>query len=136
MSGLDADTVRHALQTARDRGFRVLKLQSGEMSLWAELSGERPCQEEVPQTSAPPPVAKEPETVDLTAPVVGYLREGAQPAAVGDLVKAGQPIFVVQALGIDNDAPAPASGEVVEICAKLGDPVEYGQTLARVRKNR
>jgi len=134
MTGLDADTIRHALQTARERGFNVVKLRSGETSLTAEL-GEYEFEEESTSGAAPDvPGAAVGDTADIKAPVVGYVAQGKQPAAIGDPVKQGQPIFEVQALGIGNEAPAPISGTLVEILVEPGQPIQFGQTIARVRR--
>ena len=53
-------------------------------------------------------------------------------AKVGDAVRAGQALVVVEALGMENDLASPRDGTVVELHAAEGQPVEAGATLAVV----
>jgi len=50
--------------------------------------------------------------------------------AVGDEVKAGQGVVVVEAMKMENELRAPKDGKVKSIAVKEGQPVEAGQTLA------
>jgi pyruvate carboxylase subunit B len=50
--------------------------------------------------------------------------------AVGDEVKAGQGVVVVEAMKMENELKAPKDGKVKAISVKEGQPVEAGQTLA------
>jgi len=51
-------------------------------------------------------------------------------AKVGDKVREGQTIMIIEAMKVMNPIPAPRSGTVVEIGVANGEPVEYGQLLA------
>ena len=52
---------------------------------------------------------------------------------VGDTVKAGQTVGIVEAMKLMNEIEAECSGTVEEILAENGQMVEYGQPLMRVR---
>ena len=52
---------------------------------------------------------------------------------VGDTVKAGQVIGIVEAMKLMNEIEADRSGEIVEIPVTNGQPVEYGETIFRIR---
>ena len=70
----------------------------------------------------------------VDAPVVGtFYRAGAPDAApfvaVGDRVERGDVLCVIEAMKLMNDIKAEFAGEVVEILADNGQPVEYGQPL-------
>lgn len=55
---------------------------------------------------------------------------GAKPfVAVGDKVKAGQTLCIIEAMKLLNEIEAEADGTVLEICVKNAEPVEFGQTL-------
>jgi len=48
---------------------------------------------------------------------------------VGDTVKEGDTLFIVEAMKTMNPIAAPRSGRVTEICVHDAQPVEFGQTL-------
>ena len=100
---------------------------------------------EAPPTIAPPPTAAPvpPPTVDsdlleITSPMVGtFYRSPApdEPAFVniGDRIQTGQTVCIIEAMKLMNELEAEVSGEVVEILVDNAQPVEFGQTLIRVR---
>ncbi|MBS1724937.1 MAG: hypothetical protein JSS66_18510 [Armatimonadetes bacterium] len=134
MSGLDADTVRHALQVARSRGFRRVSLQSGDDRFAATFEAGA---QEVDEEEEAPAVAESREPVEaeteLTSPVVGYFRSAKEPISVGDKVTVGQVVGEVVALGISNDVTSRFEGEVTEVLVESGQAVEFGQAIARVK---
>jgi acetyl-CoA carboxylase biotin carboxyl carrier protein len=65
--------------------------------------------------------------------VVGYFKLGSPALAIGQKVEQGQHVASITALGLANDLESAVGGEVVEVLIRDGDPVEYGQVLARVR---
>ena len=50
--------------------------------------------------------------------------------AVGDQVKRGQAIFVLEAMKMNNDIVAPCDGTILQIIAQKGDSVNSGDVLA------
>ena len=60
--------------------------------------------------------------------------EGAKPfVQVGDTVKKGQVVAIVEAMKLMNDIESDFDGEVAEILVENGQPVEYGQPLFVIR---
>ncbi|HEY2744162.1 MAG TPA: biotin/lipoyl-containing protein, partial [Polyangia bacterium] len=49
--------------------------------------------------------------------------------AVGDEVKSGQGVVVVEAMKMENELKSPKDGKVKAVAVKEGQPVEAGQTL-------
>ncbi|MGI6017450.1 MAG: acetyl-CoA carboxylase biotin carboxyl carrier protein [Marvinbryantia sp.] len=73
----------------------------------------------------------------VTSPLVGVFyaapSEDAQPfVTVGDRVKKGQTLAIVEAMKLMNDIECEFDGIVTEILVKNGQPVEYGQPLFRI----
>jgi acetyl-CoA carboxylase biotin carboxyl carrier protein len=51
---------------------------------------------------------------------------------VGDSVKQGQTILIIEAMKTMNQIPAPRSGTVTEILVSDAEPVEYGSPLMTI----
>ena len=76
--------------------------------------------------------AKHPGVV--TSPMVGTAFRAPEPAAkpfvdIGSVVKAGDPLLIVEAMKTMNQIPAPRAGTVIQILFENGHPVEYGAPL-------
>ena len=74
----------------------------------------------------------------ITCPLVGTFYSSPAPDAedyvkVGDTVKKGQVIGIVEAMKLMNEIESDFDGEVAEILVENGQPVEYGQPLFVVR---
>ena len=54
---------------------------------------------------------------------------------VGDKVKTGQALCVLEAMKIMNEIDADINGEVVEICVENESLVEFGQPLFKIKPN-
>jgi acetyl-CoA carboxylase biotin carboxyl carrier protein len=51
---------------------------------------------------------------------------------VGDRIKTGQTVCIIEAMKLMNEIEAEVSGQVMEILAQNAEPVEYGQVLMRI----
>jgi len=70
----------------------------------------------------------------IKAPMVGTAYLSPQPEAppfikVGDTVREGQPLLIIEAMKVMNQIPAPRAGKVTQILVSDGTPVEFGQPL-------
>lgn len=84
------------------------------------------------------PVKEEVEGNSVTAPLVGTFysapSEGAEPfVQVGDTVKKGQIVGIVEAMKLMNEVESEFDGTVVSIPVNNGDIVEYGEPLVIIR---
>ena len=71
----------------------------------------------------------------LTSPMVGTVYHAPEPGAeafvkVGDAVRQGQTLLVIEAMKTFNDIAAPTDGTITQILVENASPVEYGQVLA------
>ena len=76
----------------------------------------------------------ESEGIRVKSPIIGTAYLAAEPGAkkfveVGDKIKKGQTIMIVEAMKTMNHVPSSSDGVVKEICIDDGQPVEFGQTL-------
>ncbi|MBD2580107.1 acetyl-CoA carboxylase biotin carboxyl carrier protein [Oscillatoria sp. FACHB-1406] len=90
-----------------------------------------------PQESSPPP-ANEFKGAEIVSPMVGtfYRAPGPDEApfiAVGERVRTGQTVCIIEAMKLMNEIESEVSGQIVEIMVENGQPVEYGQVLMRVK---
>jgi acetyl-CoA carboxylase biotin carboxyl carrier protein len=92
-----------------------------------------------PAVPAPAPAAPAAAAfVDLTSPIVGTFYRQASPGAppfaeVGDRVRKGQVLCIVEAMKLMNEIESEIDAEVVEILVANGQPVEFGEILFRLR---
>jgi acetyl-CoA carboxylase biotin carboxyl carrier protein len=87
-----------------------------------------------PAEAAPAPKASGPQAGAVPSPMVGTVYVAAQPGSapfikVGDTVKEGDTLLIVEAMKTMNPIAAPKGGTVREICVVDAQPVEFGQTL-------
>ena len=94
-----------------------------------------------PPAAAPPaPAAAEPAesgTV-VKSPIVGTFYRSPDPNApafvsVGDKVKAGQILCIIEAMKLMNEIESELAGEVVKVHPENGQPVQYGDPLFTIR---
>lgn len=79
-------------------------------------------------TPAPAPVAAPAGGASVTSPLPGSIL--AVRATPGAAVKAGQTLFVIEAMKMENEIVAPVDGTVAQVCVKQGDTVDTDQVLA------
>jgi acetyl-CoA carboxylase biotin carboxyl carrier protein len=73
----------------------------------------------------------------VKAPMVGTFYRAGAPGAkpfveVGDSVKAGQPICIIEAMKLMNEIEADKDGVIKAIMVENGQPVEYGEPLMMI----
>ena len=67
------------------------------------------------------------------APAPAAPAPGAEPFVhVGSKVKKGETLCVIEAMKVMNEVTAEADGEIVDICVKDGELVEYGCCLMKI----
>jgi acetyl-CoA carboxylase biotin carboxyl carrier protein len=95
------------------------------------------------QSGAPP--AGSPEAVPdadlfiVKSPIVGTFYEAPSPGTppfvkVGDTVKEGQVLCIIEAMKLMNEIEAEVSGVIAKTFVSNGNPVEYGMPLFGIRK--
>ncbi len=72
--------------------------------------------------------------IPIKSPIVGTFYRSPAPDApsyveVGDIVKPGQVVCIIEAMKLMNEIEADVSGKVVEVLVKNESPVEYNQEL-------
>ena len=73
----------------------------------------------------------------VTSPMVGVFYASPSPTdppfvTVGSKVKKGDVLCIIEAMKLMNEITAEQDGEIVDICVKSGEVVEYSQTLFKI----
>jgi acetyl-CoA carboxylase biotin carboxyl carrier protein len=156
---LNWNELRELLSTLSQTDIAELNIKSGDFELTVRKGGafsDRPLAAEpdrssvvpaplpapvpapLPAVSAPAPAPHANDRlIDIVAPVVGtfYRAPGPDEASfveVGDRIRLGQTVCIIEAMKIMNEIEAEVVGEVVEILVQNAQPVEFGQVLMRV----
>jgi len=87
-----------------------------------------------PQALAAAPAADTSNYITVKSPMIGTFYRSASPdkpafAEVGDEIRAGQPICIIEAMKLFNEIESEVSGRVVKVLVENASPVEYDQPL-------
>lgn len=89
------------------------------------------------ETASAAPVSA--DYVSVKSPIVGVFyaapAENADPYVnIGDKIKKGQTLCIVEAMKLMNEITAEEDGEILEICVTNGQVVEFGTELFRIKR--
>ncbi|MDB2390560.1 acetyl-CoA carboxylase biotin carboxyl carrier protein [Alphaproteobacteria bacterium] len=135
-------------------GLAELEYETEAVSIrLSRVTGSMPVAAVAPPVSAPvaapaaaAPVAETPAAAPanpashpgaVTSPMVGTVYTSPEPdapafIAEGDTVKAGQTLFIVEAMKVMNPITAPKAGKITTILVQNAQPVEFGEALVIV----
>lgn len=145
----DIDYVEKLAKVLADNSLTEISLEDGEqaITLRKEVVGVAPAVAVAapqPASSAPTPAPVQTASQEpahkgkaLTSPMVGTFYSAPSPDAeafvkVGQTVKEGDVVCIVEAMKLMNEIESDFSGKVTEICVQDGQPVEFGQVLMYV----
>lgn len=118
-----------------------LKLSTQEFTIEMERAVSAPAAPVIPAAAAAPaaPAAAEPEGDAITAPMVGTFYTAPTPdqppfVQVGDRVKKGQPLCLLEAMKMMSEVPAPADCIIEEVLVKDGELVGFDAPMFRIRE--
>ncbi len=154
---IDMKGLKEFVKLAKDSGASELVYESKTLKLKVAFGGGAPVHYATPAPVAhvaPAPAAGKAVAESATSakavvadanlhvvksPFVGTFYASPAPgkpvyAKVGDKVKVGQPLCVLEAMKIMNEIDADMAGEIVEICVENESLVEYGQPLFKIRR--
>ena len=153
---LTAKDVAEIMRLIEESTFDSLSLEIDGVKLNLQRSSARPSPQSTDSQTPPVPTAEtmlsrptpgrnakppsEPGLIDIPSPLLGifYLapRPGEPPfVEVGSKLEQDTIIGIIEVMKLMNSVRAGVKGEVVEILAVNGAPIEYGEILMRVRPN-
>ena len=145
--GIDQDLIRQLAALLKETELSEIEIEQDDFRIRVSRAGggrgtraeSAPVQEATGLPSAP--AAPEPLALDpvrhpgcIPSPMVGTVFRAPEPGAkpfvdVGDTVRAGQTILIVEAMKHMNEVTAPKAGRVTRIMVEDNQPVEFGEPL-------
>jgi acetyl-CoA carboxylase biotin carboxyl carrier protein len=145
---VDPSLVRNLAELLNETGLTEIEVQNGSqrvrVSRGATAVGAPVAAAAPVMTAAPRAAAVEASEVNfnthpgaILSPMVGTAYRSPEPGArvfvdVGDSVKVGQTLLIVEAMKTMNAIPATKAGKVTHVLIEDGMPVEFGQPLVVV----
>jgi acetyl-CoA carboxylase biotin carboxyl carrier protein len=149
---IDPKLVRKLADILRETELSEIEVEQGELKI--RVARQLTAAPAVTYTAAPAPVAAAPSPLSVPAPsptseapaaaaapkdaikspMVGTVYMAPQPGAaafikVGDKVKQGQTLLIIEAMKTMNPIPSPREGVVAQILVSDSQPVEFGEPL-------
>jgi acetyl-CoA carboxylase biotin carboxyl carrier protein len=146
---IDRDMIRELAALLKETELSEIEVEQGDFRIRISRHA-APAPTQVTYTEAPRPVespapaggAEPPKSLAdparhpgaVPSPMVGTVYRASDPKAkpfveVGDEVRVGQTILIVEAMKHMNEVASPRAGKVVAILVEDSQPVEYGQPL-------
>jgi acetyl-CoA carboxylase biotin carboxyl carrier protein len=153
---MNSDAIKDLLDLIQAHDLSEFELEDGGFKLKVKRGGAHvvthvvPAPAPVPPASAPAPAAAvvapaAPAPVEegaqlaiVKSPIVGTFYRSAEPGApafvnVGDSVKKGQVLCIIEAMKLMNEIDSEYEGEITNIYVENGQPVQYGERIFAIR---
>ena len=158
---MNVDAIKQILDLVREHELTEFELEQAGVKLRVRKQGAAPVAAPVaPMAAAPPaapatlpavsaapvpvpvpaaPPAEEPiELSVVTSPIVGTFYRSPDPSSpsfveVGQRVKKGQTLCIIEAMKLMNEIESEYEGEVVKVYVENGQPVQYGERLFAIK---
>ena len=135
---IDKKLIKELVENLKEFNLSELEYQDGQTKI--KVSKANNIIETSKTSAVVPPnkaVLKNSEDVDgirIKSPIIGTAYLAPEPGAksfvkIGDKIKKGQTVMIVEAMKTMNHVPSTNDGEVKKILVEDGQPVEFGQTL-------
>ena len=141
---MDSKEIRELIEMISRSNFSTFELEEADgFKLKLVKEGAAPSVNVVaaapPAAPATPAPAAEDELVEFDSPIVGTFYRSPGPDAppfadVGQTVKKGQVLCIVEAMKVMNEIESELSGELVEVLVEDGQSVQYGDNLFAIRE--
>jgi len=152
---MNADNIKDLLDLVQAHDLAEFELEDGPFKLRVKRGGPHivthvlPATAPAPMLAAPaaataaPPAAAVPvedgaQLAIVKSPIVGTFYRSAEPGApafvsVGDTVKKGQVLCIIEAMKLMNEIDSEYEGEITNVYVENGQPVQYGERIFAIR---
>ena len=130
---MDLRKLKKLIDLVEESGIAEIEVTEGEEKVRITRSVAAPAPSAAPAAPAPAPAARDLSNAQKS-PMVGTFYRAASPSTpafveVGQTVKAGDTLCIIEAMKLMNEIEAEKSGVVKEILVENGQPVEFGEPL-------
>jgi acetyl-CoA carboxylase biotin carboxyl carrier protein len=139
---IDKKLIKELVDNLKEFGLTELEYQEGQTKIKVSKASKAIEQSKSSAMVSPnKAVLNTSDTTDgirVKSPIIGTAYLAPEPGAkkfvsVGDKVKKGQTIMIVEAMKTMNHVPSTSDGEVKKVLVEDGQPVEFGQTLVLLK---
>ena len=139
---IDKKLIKELVDNLKEFGLTELEYQEGQTKIKVSKASKAIEQSKSSAIVSPnKAVLNSSDTTDgirVKSPIIGTAYLAPEPGAkkfvsVGDKVKKGQTIMIVEAMKTMNHVPCTSDGEVKKVLVEDGQPVEFGQTLVLLK---
>ena len=139
---IDKKLIQELVNNLKEFDLTELEYQEGQTKI--KVSRVKSGIEQVKTSSVVSPnksvlkTSDEGEGIRIKSPIIGTAYLSPEPGAkkfveVGDKIKKGQTVMIVEAMKTMNHVPSTSDGEIKKILVEDGQPVEFGQTLVLLK---
>jgi oxaloacetate decarboxylase alpha subunit len=145
--------LKELIQLLKDTDISELEIERSGVKVRLKKGGDVTFHSAMPRMEHPPAVIVAPSMVEslapeiekapepaktnqikVTSPIVGTFYRAASPdkapyVEVGDVVKKGQVLCIIEAMKLMNEIESETAGKIIQIIVENGQPVEYSQPL-------
>ena len=147
MKEFEADYIEKLVDIMKNNELTEVTLEDNDKSVVIKSNGYKPIvkdkqveAEEIIEIQEVEEIEPKKNLVPVLSNMIGLFYSAPKPGAapfvsVGDEIKEGQVICIIETIKLINKITSNVSGKVAEICIEDGKPVEYGQVIMYVEKN-
>ena len=135
---IDKKLIKELVENLKEFGLTELDYQEGQTRIKVSKAARGIEQSKtsavVSQNKAVLNSSDESDGIRVKSPIIGTAYLSAEPGAkkfveIGDKIKKGQTVMIVEAMKTMNHVPSTSDGEIKKVLVEDGQPVEFGQTL-------
>jgi acetyl-CoA carboxylase biotin carboxyl carrier protein len=152
---MNLEEIKQLIDLANESGVAELEVQRGENRVRirraspdvqdytmpagaSRASAPTPAAHSLSGSAVEKPVAEDPNLIVVKSPIVGTYYESSAPGAapfvaVGDPVKPGQVLCIIESMKLMNEIECEHAGTIVSLFVENSQPVEYGEPLMAIR---
>ena len=134
---IDKKLIKELVDNLKEFNLSELEYQDGQTKIKVSKASKAIAPQSsavIPQNKAVLKNSEDSEGIRVKSPIIGTAYLAPEPGAkkfikIGDKIKKGQTVMIVEAMKTMNHVPSSNDGEVSKILVEDGQPVEFGQTL-------
>ena len=139
---IDKKLIKELVENLKEFNLTELEYQDGQTKIKVSKAAKTIDQSKTGAVVSPNKavlnVSDDTDGIRIKSPIIGTAYLAPEPGgkkfvSIGDKIKKGQTIMIVEAMKTMNHVPSSSDGEVKKILVEDGQPVEFGQTLVLLK---